>query len=79
MHQALHTGVLLSTHMPLSTARRDVVQGTQDLWTLFADAAVKFEKSMSLLRGVYIDASQMQHDGELAVCHLIRFHRSCRS
>ena len=42
-----------------------VLQGTQDLWTFYADAAVAFEKSMSLLRGVYIDESQMEHDGKL--------------
>lgn len=41
------------------------MQGTQDLWTFYADAAVAFEKSMSVLRGVYIEESQMDHDGAL--------------
>lgn len=49
------------------------MQGTQDLWTFYADAAVAFEKSMSVLRGVYIEESQMDHDGALtsrAVTHV---------
>ena len=47
------------------------MQGTQDLWTFYADAAVGFEKAVSLLRGVYIDESQMDHDGKLEPMRLI--------
>lgn len=38
--------------------------GSQDLWTYYADCAVAFEKKMSIMRGIYIDDSQMDHDGE---------------
>lgn len=41
-----------------------LMQGTQDLWTFYADSAVAFEKKMSILRGIYIDNSQMDHDGK---------------
>lgn len=41
-----------------------MMQGTQDLWTFYADSAVAFEKKMSVLRGIYIDDSQMDHDGK---------------
>ena len=40
------------------------MQGTQDLWIFYADSAVAFEKKMSILRGIYIDDSQMDHDGK---------------
>ena len=40
------------------------MQGTQDLWTFYADSTVAFEKKMSILRGIYIDDSQMDHDGK---------------
>jgi len=40
------------------------LQGKQDLWTYYADCVVAFEKKMSILRGIYIDDSQMDHDGE---------------
>ena len=40
------------------------MQGTQDLWMFYADSAVAFEKKMSIMRGIYIDDSQMDHDGK---------------
>ena len=40
------------------------MQGTQDLWTFYADSVVAFEKRMSILQGIYIDESQMDNDGE---------------
>ena len=40
------------------------LQGTQDLWTFYADSVVAFEQKMSILQGVYIDDTQMDHDGK---------------
>ena len=54
---------ICATHLlQLNDALR-ALQGTQDLWTFYADSAVAFEKRMSILRGIYIDDSQMDHDG----------------
>ncbi|KAL3137392.1 hypothetical protein ABBQ32_006915 [Trebouxia sp. C0010 RCD-2024] len=59
-------------HAAVQTVLREHVlprlsqQGTQDLWTFYADSAVAFEKRMAILRGIYIDDSQMDHDGPFA-------------
>ena len=56
--------------LPNIGQHKAAMQGTQDLWTFYADAAVAFEKAMSLVRGIYIDESQMDHDGELEAMRL---------
>ena len=64
---------MIAENDPASYAADICMQGTQDLWTFYADSVVHFEQKMSILQGIYIDDTQMDNDGECCL------HKSCKS